>query len=131
MSVLLAMGMKCNMFCDLAINIYVIVIPKATLAIVLLRIKEKKGSYNCPCTSLTLPYLCACPKPGPGFPPSYVMVFLMFNDLKSEVIVCFVDVGKIVDLHCLKFLFILSITSFPYKIYTILVVGFPSTMTIR
>jgi hypothetical protein len=122
------------MFCDLAINIYVIVIPKATLAIVLLRIiKKRKGCYNCPCTNLTLPYLCACLKPGPEFPPSYVMVFLIFNDLKSEVIVCFVDVGKIVDHHCLKFLLIISITSFPYKIYTILVhvVGFPSTMTIR
>ena len=38
---LLAMGMKCNMFCNMANNIYVNVIPKATLAIVQLR-KEKK-----------------------------------------------------------------------------------------
>ena len=36
------LAMKCNMFCDLAINIYVIVILKATLAIVLLRIIKKR-----------------------------------------------------------------------------------------
>jgi hypothetical protein len=48
----------------------------------------------------TLPYFCACPKPGPGYPTSYVMVFLMFIELRWEVIVCFVDIVGIVDLHC-------------------------------
>jgi len=33
-------------------------------------------------SGLTPPHFCACPKPGPGFPTSYVMVFFMFNYLK-------------------------------------------------
>jgi hypothetical protein len=31
-----------------------------------------------PLTGLTLPHLCASPKPGPGFPMSYVMIFSIF-----------------------------------------------------
>jgi hypothetical protein len=38
---------------------------------------------------LTLPHLCACLMPGPGFPTSYVMIFFMFNYLRWEVIVRF------------------------------------------
>ena len=49
-------------------------------------------------TGLTPLHFCAYPKPGPGFQTLYVMVFLMFNDLRSEVIVHFVDH------HCLNFL---------------------------
>ena len=30
----------------------------------------------------TLPHFCACPKPGPGFPTSYVVVFVVLNDLR-------------------------------------------------
>jgi hypothetical protein len=43
-----------------------------------------------------------CPKSGAGFPTTYIVPFLMFH----EVIVRFVDIGKIVDHHCLNFLFI-------------------------
>jgi hypothetical protein len=32
----------------------------------------------------------SCSKPGSGFPMSYVLVFLVFNGLRWEVIVCFV-----------------------------------------
>jgi len=39
----------------------------------------------------------------PGIPTSYAVVFFMFNDL----IVHFVDIGRIVDLHCLIFLVII------------------------
>ena len=56
--------------------------------------------------SLILPCFCACPKPRPGFPMSYVMVFLfVFNGLRWETIVHFVNIGGIVDCHCLNFLF--------------------------
>jgi hypothetical protein len=55
-----------------------------------------------PLTGLTLPLFPACPKPGPGFPTSYV-VFFMFNELR-EVIVLFFNNGEIVDHHCLNFL---------------------------
>jgi hypothetical protein len=37
---------------------------------------------------------------------AYVMVFSMFNELRQELIVHFVDIGGIVDHHCLSFLFI-------------------------
>ena len=47
------------------------------------------------------------PKQGPGFPMPYVMVFFMVSCLGSEVIVCFGDIGRIVDHHCLNFLFIM------------------------
>ena len=42
---------------------------------------------------------CSCP--ATRFPMSYVMVFFVFNDLRSEVIVRFVDIaiGRIVDHH--------------------------------
>jgi hypothetical protein len=42
----------------------------------------------------------------PGFPTLYVVVFFMFTDLRSEVIVYFVDIGGIDDHHCLRFHFI-------------------------
>ena len=42
----------------------------------------------------------AFPKPGPEFPMSYLVDFFVF----SEVIVRFVDIGGIVDHHCLNFL---------------------------
>ena len=29
----------------------------------------------------------------------------VFNDLRSDVVVCFVDIGGIVDHHCITFLF--------------------------
>ena len=63
-------------------------------------------------TGLTPPHFCACPKPGHGFPTSYVVVFVVFSNfrweviVRREVIVRFVDIGGIDDHHCLNFLFI-------------------------
>ena len=57
-----------------------------------------------PLIDLTPPHCCACPKPGHGFLTPYVVVFLVFNDLRSEVVVRFVDIGRIVDRHFLNFL---------------------------
>jgi hypothetical protein len=36
----------------------------------------------------------------------------MFNYLRLEVIVCFVDIGRIVDNQCLNFLFIIDTLGF-------------------
>ena len=60
-----------------------------------------------PLTGLTLPHICACPTPGPGFLMSYVMIlFLMFSELRWEVIVRFVNISGIFDHHsCLNFFF--------------------------
>jgi hypothetical protein len=38
---------------------------------------------------------------------SNVMVFFVFSRFRSEVIVHFVDIGAIIDYHCLNFLFIM------------------------
>ena len=44
----------------------------------------------------------------PGIPTLYVVFSYMFNELRWEVIVGFVDIGGIVDYHCLYFLFIVN-----------------------
>jgi len=36
---------------------------------------------------------CVCPKLGPGFRTPYVVVYIMFNNLRREMIVRFVDIG--------------------------------------
>ena len=50
-------------------------------------------------TSLIPPHNYVCPKQGLGFPTSYIVVFFMFNDLRWEVIVRFIDICRIVDYH--------------------------------
>ena len=57
-------------------------------------------------------HVCVCPKPGSRFQTSYVVVIFMFNVLKWEEIVPFVDIGEIVaiDHHFLNFLFIIILT---------------------
>ena len=52
---------------------------------------------------LTMPHLGACSKPRHGFLMSCVMVFLC-----SKIAVCFVDITRIVDLHCVNLLVIKS-----------------------
>ena len=42
----------------------------------------------------------SCLSQTPGFPTSYVVVIFGFNDLRSEVIVRFVDSVGIVEHHC-------------------------------
>ena len=68
-------------------------------------------------------YLCACPVISderkapmseelddpciwPGFLTSYVMVFILFSELRWEVIIRFADIDGIIDHHWLNFLFI-------------------------
>jgi hypothetical protein len=47
------------------------------------------------------------PKPGPGFPSANIVVFFVFNGLRRDVIVRFVDhhcldvIVRFVDHHCL------------------------------
>jgi hypothetical protein len=50
--------------------------------------------------------VCACPKPWVKFPTFYVVVDFVVNELRSGVIVSFLDIGEIVDHHCLNFLII-------------------------
>jgi hypothetical protein len=47
--------------------------------------------------------LCACHKLRPGFSTSHaVVVYIVFNELKWEVVVSFVDIYGIVYHHCLQ-----------------------------
>jgi hypothetical protein len=66
-----------------------------------------KAEFVFPVTGLILPHFCACPKPGPGFPTSYVMFyFFIFNDLRSEMIVrdiLLILLLYIVGSHCSNF----------------------------
>ena len=60
-----------------------------------------------PIIGLTMPHFFVCPKPVPGFPASYDMVFLMFNDMRWEVIVwlnCWPSLFKLSFLNTIKFL---------------------------
>ena len=51
-------------------------------------------------TGLTPLLFCACPKPGPGFPTPYVVVFVFGGfRLRREMIVCFVDIGGSLKKH--------------------------------
>jgi hypothetical protein len=51
-------------------------------------------------TGLTQPYFGACPNQDLDFQHFIcVMFFFMFNDLRWQVIVCFVDIGGIVGHH--------------------------------
>ena len=84
---------------------------KVRLLLILLSSLFKSRVGGVPLTDLTPPPVCACPKPGPGFTSS-VMVFLVFSELRWEVILHFVDIVGIVNHHCLNFLFI---KSFPFK----------------
>jgi hypothetical protein len=45
-------------------------------------------------TGLTPPHIWACSKQGPGFPMSFVVVLFVFNDLRWERIVPFLDFGR-------------------------------------
>jgi hypothetical protein len=44
------------------------------------RFSYQEGGFETPLTGSTPPHFCASPKPGPGFPMSYVMVFFVFNE---------------------------------------------------
>ena len=43
--------------------------------------------------------------------------FFMFNELTWKLIVCFVDIGGMVNHHCLKFLFIIHLINAPIIIF--------------
>ena len=62
-------------------------------------IDEKK--VGMPLIDLTPPYLYACPKIVPGFPTTYII--FVFNELRGDTSVRFVDIDVIVDHPSLKY----------------------------
>ena len=67
------------------------------------QVREGLGSHL---SWLTPPHLCASLWPISEFPLAYVMVFLVNNNLRRDVVVYFVDISGTVDHHCLNGLFI-------------------------
>ena len=70
---------------------------------------------TCLCVYMTTPdckhivhcsALSVCPKSGPGFSLAYVMIIFVFFWSVREVVACLVDIGTVVNHHCLNFLFI-------------------------
>jgi hypothetical protein len=59
----------------------------------------------------------ACLKPGPVFPPSYIAVFFVFNDLRWDEVACFVDIGGIIHKVCVCVFFFIVIGNQPQKHY--------------
>ena len=70
------------------------------------RSRYQEGRIGISLTSLTPPHSCACPKPGPGFPKSYVVVFSCVQrvQLRLEVIVRFVDIGGMLKFSFPRFI---------------------------
>jgi len=66
-----------------------------------------KRGVGIPLTGLTPPCCCVCPKPGPGFPAPNIVVVLMFNVLRRQMVVGFVDIDGTFDHHYLSFHFII------------------------
>jgi hypothetical protein len=65
--------------------------------------KSNYFEVGIPLTDLASPHICTYPNPGRGLPTSYVLVFFMINDLRREVVVCFIDIGGNVNHHCWNF----------------------------
>ena len=79
------------------------------------RSNNRRGRGGIPLTSLTLPHLCACLKSGSIFPMPNVTVCIVFNDDVRGV--CFVDIGEIVDNHCLNHLSTMKIYNLRFGVY--------------
>jgi len=45
-----------------------------------IQLSRGEGLYPITVTGLTPPHFCACPRPGPGFPTTYVVVFFLFSE---------------------------------------------------
>jgi len=56
------------------------------------------------------PHFCARLKPGHRFLMPYGHGLFMLNSLRREIVNHFVDIGRIVEHHCLNFLFINYVT---------------------
>jgi hypothetical protein len=66
-------------------------------------LRSTRRTFRNTLNGLTLLKCCACPKPGRGFPTSYFVIFLMFNDLWREMVVRFIDIDGMVGHLYLSF----------------------------
>ena len=93
----------------ISIHLFIYILP--------LEIQFQDRRVGIPLTSINPLHFCACTKPGPRFPKSYVVAFcVQWVQLRWEVIVHFVDIGGIDDHHCLNFLFLTYFFSYWWPI---------------
>ena len=72
------------------------------------RSSYQEGRVCIPLTDLTPLHFWSCPKPGPGFPTSYAVIFLLWSVSSAKTrsdLFYFVDIGGIDNHHYLNFLF--------------------------
>jgi len=74
---------EANLFCFNCLFISVSTLEKSNY--------HKRGKVVIPLIGLSPPYFCVCPSRGSEIPTPYVMVVLVYNVLRLEVIVRFVD----------------------------------------
>ena len=68
--------------------------------------KSRSGGWNPINQSNPATMFATVPNQDLDFQPHiYIVVFFIFNDFRREMIVRFVDIGGIVDHHCLNFLY--------------------------
>jgi hypothetical protein len=82
------------------------------------RSSYQDGRVGVPSTGLTLPHVCPCPKTGPEFPRTFLVVFicLQWVQLRWEVIVHLVDIGGTDDLSSVHKLYGILIWNYNDKI---------------
>jgi hypothetical protein len=73
-----------------------------------LEIQLSRGRVRIPLTCSILPQFVPVPSQGLDFQHHMSQIFLMFNDLRREVIIHSVDIDGIGDHHGLNFLFIIK-----------------------
>ena len=91
----LELMLYCFIMCRIKINFSYLIL--SYLIFISLLTNYQKGRVRILLICFTLPHLCNCPKSGPVFPTPYVVFVLCFI---WELVVCFVDIGGIVDHHC-------------------------------
>jgi hypothetical protein len=73
----------------------------------------KEGKVGIPLTGLTTAHFCVHPMSDLDFQRHVFFFFCVFSEYVWEVIVRFVDIGWIVDHHCLNFLFLSNLKFHP------------------
>jgi hypothetical protein len=101
----------CPPYQDLVFQLHMSSIPgPGFLTSYVLHTRSWFSNFICPPYQDLVFQLHMSSMPGPGFPTSCVVIFFVFIDLRWEMIVCFVDIGRIVGHHYLHYLFIILLT---------------------
>jgi hypothetical protein len=91
---------------QLFVKLHVEYMSRLAMPVFELRLKiQLLRGIRVPLNGLSLPHVCGSLRPGgPLCPSVYVMVVFVLSCVSWEVVVRFIDICRIVDNHCLKFL---------------------------